>query len=467
MLGALDEALVALDLWRAQREGAPGLARRQAQRLASLVAYARTASPFYRGRYRGVTSERFALRDLPPVTKPELMSAFDDWVTDPAITRAGVDAFIADSARAGEPYLGRYFVCTSSGTTGRPGVFVHDARAMAVYHTALVARANYYRLWLTKRVFQILLRRGLRFANVVGTGGHFAGVSWGRRESHRFPWSEQNYRTLSALLPLPELVSELNAFDPTVIRVYPSVMSLLAEEQAAGRLHLQPIMIVTAGESFLPGARERITSAFASPIIDGFASSECLVPVFGCREEWLHVNGDWMILEPVEADYSPTPVGQPSHTVLLTNLANRVQPIIRYDLGDSVTARLDPCPCGSVLPAFRVAGRRDDVLRLDGGGGREVAIAPLAVGTVVDEVSGVHRSQLIQEAPRTIRLRLDLDSGADSETVWQRAISELSRYFVEQGAAGIEIIRATEPPEQVPGSGKFRQVIAHATARHG
>lgn len=81
-----------------------------------------------------------------------------------------------------------------------------------------------------------------------------------------------------------------------------------------------------------------------------------------CDHGWLHVNSDWVVLEPVDADHAPTPPGIASHTVLLTNLANRVQPLIRCDLGDSVLARPDPCPCGSPFPAIRVQGRRDDVL---------------------------------------------------------------------------------------------------------
>ncbi len=91
---------------------------------------------------------------------------------------------------------------------------------------------------------------------------------------------------------------------------------------------------------------------------------------FSCDHDWLHVNSDWVILEPVEKDFHPTPAGEPSHTVLLTNLANRIQPLIRYDLGDSVLMRPDSCPCGSSLPAIRVAGRHDDVLRLKAADGR-------------------------------------------------------------------------------------------------
>jgi len=105
------EARIALDLWRAEREGASGLARRRERRLSALLAHARTQSPFYRHLYRGLPADGVELHDLPPVTKPELMAAFDNWVTDPGITRAEPEAFIADPALVGAPYRCGYFVC--------------------------------------------------------------------------------------------------------------------------------------------------------------------------------------------------------------------------------------------------------------------------------------------------------------------------------------------------------------------
>jgi len=72
---------VALGLVRAQREGAAGLARRQDDRLAALVRQARAGSRYYARLYRDLPVDRVVLRDLPPVTKPELMASFDDWVT--------------------------------------------------------------------------------------------------------------------------------------------------------------------------------------------------------------------------------------------------------------------------------------------------------------------------------------------------------------------------------------------------
>lgn len=446
-----------LDLLRAQREGALGLARRQETRLAALVAHARSASRYYERLYRGIPTDRVDLPELPPVSKPELMAAFDDWVTDPAVTRAGVEWFVADQARIGTPYLGQHFVCSTSGTTGHPGLFVHDPGACTVYQSIN------YRIdlaWFSGRQWLELVRRGTRWASVFGTGGHFGGVGWMEYQRRRDPWRRRSYRVFSLQRPLTEVVAALNEFQPAVLTSYPSALEVLAEEQVAGRLRLRPVVVELGGESVDEDGRARIAAGLGGALHDAYGASECVLMAFDCAQGWLHVNSDWVILEPVEADYSPTPLGEPSHTVLLTNLANRVQPLIRYDLGDSVIARPDPCPCGSPLTAIRVQGRRDDVLRLETANGRTVSVPPLVVGSVVDETPGVHRSQLVQTGPRSVLLRLDLTSGAQVEQVWGSTISALAEYFTVQGITDIEIVRAAEAPERSPTSGKFRQVIA-------
>ncbi len=118
--------LLAWDVWRAARGGAPALAARQERRLAGLVGYARRHSPYYRQLYQGLPEQNAALHELPPVAKPELMAHFDAWVADPVVERAGVQAFVAEPERVGQQHLGQYAVWTTSGTTGTPGLFVHD-----------------------------------------------------------------------------------------------------------------------------------------------------------------------------------------------------------------------------------------------------------------------------------------------------------------------------------------------------
>jgi phenylacetate-coenzyme A ligase PaaK-like adenylate-forming protein len=259
--------------------------------------------------------------------------------------------------------------------------------------------------------------------------------------------------------PLAELAAALDAFDPAVITAYPSALRQLADEQSAGRLHLRPVLVETAGESTSPDSRAAMAAAFGCQIHDAYAASECQWLALDCAQGWLHVNSDWAILEPVDRDCRPTPPGEPSHTVLLTNLANRVQPIIRYDLGDSVLARPGPCPCGNPLPAIRVAGRCDDVLCLLRSDKQTVSILPLALGSVVEQTRGVHRSQLIQIDSATIRVRLEPEHDADVERMWLDATTNLHAFLAEQGLGNVVLQRADEPPERDPVSGKLRQVI--------
>ena len=47
----------------------------------------------------------------------------------------------------------------------------------------------------------------------------------------------------------------------------------------------------------------------------------------------------------------------------MTNLANYVQPVIRYQLGDSVVISDRRCACGTPLATISVEGRTDEVLR--------------------------------------------------------------------------------------------------------
>jgi phenylacetate-CoA ligase len=168
------------------------------------------------------------------------------------------------------------------------------------------------------------------------------------------------------------------------------------------------------------------------------------------------VNNDWVILEPVDGAYQPVPTGQASQTVLLTNLANRVQPIIRYDLGDSITVDPDPCPCGSPLPAIQVEGRQDDVLYLQAPDGESVPILPMALATVVEEVPCVTRYQIIQTAPAELNLRIE--ASYENLQVGEIVTQRLREYLGALGLPSIQIVGSAEQPTRDPVSGKYCQI---------
>jgi hypothetical protein len=79
---------VALDARRLTCGKPEMLAARQRERLNEVVAFARANSRFYAEKYRGLPEIITDVRQLPPVTKLELMEHFDDVITDPAAKRA-------------------------------------------------------------------------------------------------------------------------------------------------------------------------------------------------------------------------------------------------------------------------------------------------------------------------------------------------------------------------------------------
>src|SRR5439155_1103574 len=79
-----------------------------------------------------------------------------------------------------------------------------------------------------------------------------------------------------------------------------------AEERAAGRLHIEPSCMWSGGEYLAPAAATEIERALGCALINEYGASECMSIAFSCGERALHVNSDWVVLVPVDRDFSPT-----------------------------------------------------------------------------------------------------------------------------------------------------------------
>ena len=448
------------DILRAGRDPPEDTALRQQTRLRRLLEYARSRSPFYRERYAALPRGIGLLPALPQVTKSDLMANFDGWATDPAVTRITAEAFVADPARIGHLYLDRYAAFSSSGTTGSPAVFLHDRGAMSVYQSLLLARR--LPTLIATGAFGSLLRNRARTATIIATGGHFASSVVEALVRSRYPRLAGRNRTFSLMAPLPALVRALNEFRPAIVGSYPTALAVLAGEQAAGRLRIAPALLLSGAERLSAALGKRISESFQCPIRDTYAASEFMGIAFDCRYGRLHVNADWLILEPVDAAGKPVAPGKPSHTTLLTNLANRVQPLIRYDLGDSVTVFPSPCPCGSPLPAIRPEGRRDETLWIEIADGASRPLIPLVLATAVEEASGLLRYQVIQAGPRRLRIRLDEAPGHDHAQVCNDVLRRLRAYLSSQGLSSVEVEVSGERPRSTTVGGKLRQFFVES-----
>ena len=458
---ALRLAGVALDVQAAPRLGAAAIRQRQDERLRALLAAARLRSRLWRDLLPASLPGRdgaIDLRALPIVHKAQLMRRFDDWIGDPEIELPALRRFMAEPANIGSAFLGRYIVWESSGTSGLPGIFVQDAQAMAVNDALEGVRRAVAQPW--RRTFDPLYLSE-RLVFVGATGGHFASVVSVERLRRLNPWMGMAYHTLSIMRPTLEIVAELNALQPTILVSYPTAVALLADQARAGALQIKPDEIWIGGETLTADVRRHVEATFGCHVRNSYGASEFLSIGWECAHGAMHANTDWCILEPVDERMQPVAPGAVSHTTLLTNLANHLQPLIRYDLGDRLRVLPGACACGSPLPVIEVQGRQDDPLVWRDARGASVSWLPLALSTLLEEECGVFDFQLRQQDDRTLCLRVGLDGDAahDALTRCHRSLTALAK---RDRVPGLRIVMEHGQPLLRGSSGKVKRVIGDA-----
>jgi phenylacetate-CoA ligase len=179
-----------------------------------------------------------------------------------------------------------------------------------------------------------------------------------------------------ATLPLAVLVQRLNQVRPLVVMAHTSKLALLAGEQRAGRLEIAPVSVTAMGEQLTEQNRAVISDAFGIPLINQFTSTEGLVGHSYRGGAVISFASEMCITELVGDDNQPVPDGTPSAKVLLTNLYNHTQPLIRYELTDRLTRH--PAGPGHGYLRATVDGRADDTFRYG-----STAVDPLAIRTVM------------------------------------------------------------------------------------
>jgi phenylacetate-coenzyme A ligase PaaK-like adenylate-forming protein len=260
-----------------------------------------------------------------------------------------------------------------------------------------------------------------------------------------------------------DLVDRLAEFRPTHLTAYASVLHELARQTEAGRLALKPELeqVVNISERLMPQARRHYAEVFGTPILNSYAMGECLFLTSGCpTSPGMHVNADWAILEVVDENNQPVPDGRKGAKVLITNLANYVQPIIRYEIGDIVTMATEPCGCGSNLPLVAgVEGRDSDVFWIPGDEGTR-AISPAVFDTAIARVVDVREFQIVQEAADRFRIRIEPLPGAEVDR--GRALNILREQLAEHGLdKRIEVELETVDRLAPEGGNKFKRVVTN------
>lgn len=441
IVGALNAGAVeqlARLTWNAQQ-----ILEAQQHGLRTLLSHATEHSPFHRSRLAGIDLDNLDpsdLSELPVMTKADMMDSLDDVFTDRRLNRRDVESALAATTYKPVPVLDEYVALASGGCSGHRGVFVYDRAAIAAFISA-VARPP------ADAVFPLPAQHGAPRLAIVAAGSavHATGFTAALTAAGGGP-----VRTdlVPATLPVDEIVKRLNVIQPDLLSGYATMLARLAAEVDAGRLRIAPIQVSSTSETMLSEMRSAIREAFGVSVFDGFGSTEGLVGKTGPDDDVFAFNSDMCIVELVDADNRPVPPGAPSEKVLVTNLYNLAQPLIRYELTDTFTRQPDAGGHGHLRA--RVQGRSDDVLRFGA-----TTIHPITIRSVMVKTPQVTDYQVQQTRSGIDIFAVGLD-GSSSDALTER----LRRALTDGGLSRPSVtVRAVDRLDRHPLSGKLRRFV--------
>jgi phenylacetate-CoA ligase len=310
-------------------------------KLAALMAVARKKSPFHRGRLgdRQILT-RADLVHLPVLDK-------DDWLaaspprSNAALTRP----------------LARAYVFRTGGSTG-------DPKFSAFATTEFRAFSRYFR-----RTYRAAgLASGDRVANLFACGGLYASFIFVNRMLEEtgclnFPFT--------AATPCEAVAKHVRLFGINVLVGFPSWLLQVAEALSLEGVGIEKVFY--AGEHLYPDERRFLQERLGATVIAsaGYAAVDAGMVGYQCREATGEAGGG---IHHVLADHAhvellhpetlmPVRAGE-AGMVVVTNLDRRLQPVIRYVIGDIGRWVPGECACGRTAPRFELLHRGDDVLRI-------------------------------------------------------------------------------------------------------
>ncbi|MFT3876998.1 MAG: hypothetical protein QM708_11345 [Propioniciclava sp.] len=214
--------------------------------------------------------------------------------------------------------------------------------------------------------------------------------------------------------------------------------------------------IATTAAPLTESVRQRLESVYGVPVYDEYRGSEVNWMAGECREQnGLHIFADARMLEIVDENGQPVPAGTLGD-IVITDLANRVFPIIRYRLGDRGILREGPCPCGIGLPVMEpVQGRTTDLIRLPGGGGSNHGI----MGMFGNYPRAVRMFQVRQARDYSIEVLVVRGDEENAEENIERVIEGFRRQLRDLVPVTIRYVDSLESP-----GGKLKYLVSEVDA---
>ncbi len=258
---------------------------------------------------------------------------------------------------------------------------------------------------------------------------------------------------------LDTFIADIRRIRPRMLFGYPSALSLIARHAERRGMALDDLgvkVVFVTSERLYDDQRATISRLFGCPVANGYGGRDAGFIAHECPKGGMHLMAEDIVVELLDPQGQPVPVGLPGE-IVVTHLATRDFPFVRYRTGDIAVFDDKPCACGRGLPLLReIQGRSTDfVVSIDG-----TVMHGLSLVYILRDLPGIAAFKVIQESRALTRVLIERGPGFS-----ERCIAEIQAGFKRRLGESVVVVVdlvASIPAEK---SGKFRYIISHAIDR--
>jgi phenylacetate-CoA ligase len=253
---------------------------------------------------------------------------------------------------------------------------------------------------------------------------------------------------------LDGFLDQISVVRPKMLFGYPSALSHVARHAAARGRSMDDLGIRVAfvtSERLYDEQRAQISEIFGCPVANGYGSRDAGFIAHECPAGRMHITAEDIIIEVVDAQGRSLPEGEAGE-IVVTHLATKDFPFIRYRTGDIGILDAEICSCGRGLPILKeIQGRSTDFLVAKDG----KVMHGLALIYILRDLPWVCKFKIIQESLDLTRVLIVANTSLgpqDAENIKAAFKSRLGQ------TVSVVVEQVSEiPPEK---SGKFRYVVS-------
>ena len=367
-----------------------------------ILKFAWSNSPFYQEIYSGAgihekDLDSIGLEDLPVISKSELITRFDEAVTDRKLKIEEIKNWHKDLVNPLDIYLDNYLIMNNSGSSRYESLVPYTIKNWRLFTTSAATDLIPEQLSLDRPI-----RSAFYFSSKKNTASG-TNVILASRSAHdvlRFFQKD----------PIEEVCSRLNAFNPERLTSLPSSIGWLLQYTELGLLKIKPKSVVVSGETLPNHIRDAIRHTWNAEIFDLYAASESpFMAIKKPGKDFYQIYKDLNLIEVLDENHKMVETGERGR-VYLTNLENRTLPFIRYDMSDYASIGEKNFGAETLLS---LDGKTIDGLRIPTieGGSHEIPIYEL---TNI-KVPKLKQIQYILHSPKDIEIQYIASENIDRE----------------------------------------------------